>query len=454
MLSTFPTATITGYTHLGPNFEQTNALKDYWAGRLDAEAFSQSMHSLRLNTYSRLRELGLGEDYSIPASYTHYDHVLDTALSVGLVASEPTGTNFDVDEYFAVARGMEHQVPFVPELEDSTRFRARPQHLLSLVAEAKAASHTIRPVLIGPVTLLALAKTSPGTSTSAFERLDELTTAYVDVISILAAAGVDWVQLDEPALTTDVDEHSDTELAEAASRAYATLSRANTRPQIFVTAPHGSLRGGLPALAHSGIDALGVDVSAATRAIDPDYIVRIAAETPASVHLVAGVIDARSVLADDLPTSPSVLQCLGRESLSVSTSTSLLLIPQPVSPDADLPAADSARACPAEEDVAEAKVTEVKALAKAHASSRVSRPHRPLRETGDPQQLVASHTVFRLGGQTMPVRLHKSSDGISVGSSQDLALIDRRGDAVAEEAFVLRQHGGDVSTRLSRRRNL
>lgn len=81
---------------------------------------------LRLNTYSRLRELGLGEDYSIPASYTHYDHVLDTALSVGLVASEPTGTNFDVDEYFAVARGMEHQVPFVPELEDSTRFRARP----------------------------------------------------------------------------------------------------------------------------------------------------------------------------------------------------------------------------------------------------------------------------------------------------------------------------------------
>ncbi|MDN5549629.1 MAG: hypothetical protein L0G54_02820 [Brevibacterium sp.] len=463
MLSTFPTATITGYTHLGPNCEQTNALKDYWAGRLDAEAFSQSMHSLRLNTYSHLRELGLDEDYSIPASYTHYDHVLDTALSVGLVASEPTGTDFDVDEYFAAARGMGHQAPFVPELEDSTRFRARPQHLLSLVAEAKAAGHTIRPVLIGPVNLLALAKTSPGTGTSAFERLDELTTAYVDVISILAAAGVDWVQLDEPALTTDVDEHSDTELAEAASRAYATLSRASTRPQIFVTAPHGSLRGGLPALAHSGIDALGVDVSAATRAIDPDYIVRIAAETPASVHLVAGVIDARSVLADDLPTSPSVLQCLGRESFSVSTSTSLPHIPRTGSAEADLPAADTSPACPAKEDVAEAKVAEVKALATtlaeqpadtARSSSRVSRPHRPLRETGDPQQLVASHTVFRLGGQTMPVRLHKSSDGISVGSSQDLALIDRRGDAVAEEAFVLRQHGGDVSTRLSRRRNL
>ncbi|WP_231445900.1 hypothetical protein [Brevibacterium zhoupengii] len=415
MLSTFPTATISGYPYNGPNCEQTKAREDLWAGRIGAETFSHSMRSLRLNTYSRLRELGLDENYSIPASYTHYDHVLDTALSVGLVASEPTGTDFDVEEYFAAARGMGNQAPLVPELAGcSTQFRARPQYLLSLVSEARAAGHTIRPVLIGPVTLLALAKTSPGTSTSAFERLDELTTAYVDVISILAAAGVDWVQLDEPALTTDVDKHSDTELAEATSRAYATLSRANTRPQIFVTAPHGSLRGGLSALAHSGIDALGVDVSAATRAIDPDSIGRIAAETPASVHLVAGVIDSGSALADDLPTSLSVLQGLGRESLSASTSTSVPCIPHAVSAESDRPAA-------------EAKVSEVKALATAmtkwtagtaRGSSRVSRPHGPLREVSDPQQLVAPHTVFGLGGQAMPVRLHKAGDGISVGSAR------------------------------------
>ena len=471
MSSTFPTATVIGYPHIGPNREQAKALEDYRAGRIDAEAFSQSMRSLRLNTYSRLRELGLDEDYSIPASYSHCDHVLDTALSIGLIESEPTGTDFDLDEYFSVARATGQRTPLgidrwfdadyrhlVPELRYPTRFRARPQHLLSLVSEARAAGHTIRPVLVGPVTMLALAKTSPDTSTSTFDQLDELTVAYLDVISILAAAGVDWVQLDEPALVTDFDEHSDSELAEAASRAYTALSGSNTRPQIFVTAPRGRLRAGLSALAHSGIEALGVDVSAATRASDPGCIARIAAETPASVHLVAGVIDGCNVLADDLSTSLSVLQDCDRESLSVSTSTSVLDTPRAVSAETDLNVQEASWPSFAEE-----KVTAVKTLAIAFAdrpddtrlsSPRVCRPHGPLGEIGDPQQLVASDTVLRLDSQTMPDRLHKAGDDITVGSAQDLALVNRSGDAGTEKSFVLRQHGGYVSARLARRRHL
>ncbi|MDN6124571.1 MAG: 5-methyltetrahydropteroyltriglutamate--homocysteine S-methyltransferase, partial [Brevibacterium sp.] len=302
-----------------------------------------------------------------------YDHVLDTALTVGLIDSETAGTDFDLDEYFALARGTAQRPPLemtkwfdtnyhylVPEIEDSTQFRAHPQHLLSLVSEARAAGHTIRPVLVGPVTLLALAKSAPGTTTSAFTRLDELTAVYRDVISILAAAGVDWVQLDEPALVTDCTEHTDEQLAEAASRAYTALVGASTHPQILVTAPYGSLRAGLPALANSGIDALGVDVSAATRTIDPGYVDRIAAEVPAPVHLVAGVIDGRNVWADDLRSSLAVLGDFCRESLSVSTSTSLLHVPHTVSDEPSLPVDVASWLSFAEE-----KVTEVAALATA-----------------------------------------------------------------------------------------
>lgn len=381
MTSTFPTATITGYPRIGPRREQKKALESFWAGRIDATVFAQSVHTLRLNTYHRLRELGLDEDYSIPASYSHYDHVLDTALSVGIIASETSGTDFDLDEYFALARGTAHRSPLemtkwfdtnyhylVPELDDSTSFKAHPQHLLSLVSEARAAGHLIRPVLVGPVTLLALSKAAPGSTTSAFDRLDELTAVYRDVISILAAAGVDWVQLDEPALVADFTEHTDEELAEAASRAYTALTGANTHPQIFVTAPYGSLRAGLSALAHSGIDALGVDVSAATRAIDPDYVRRIAAEVPAAVDLVAGVIDGRNVWADDLRTSLHVLGDLGRQSLSVSTSTSLLHVPHTVNNEKNLPVDVASWLSFAEE-----KVTEVEALAAALAEGPEAR---------------------------------------------------------------------------------
>ncbi|MDN6747828.1 MAG: 5-methyltetrahydropteroyltriglutamate--homocysteine S-methyltransferase [Brevibacterium sp.] len=373
MTITFPTATITGYPRIGPKREQKKALESYWAGHIDAEVFAQSVHTLRLSTYHRLRELGLDEDYSIPASYSHYDHVLDTALTVGLIDSETAGTDFDLDEYFALARGTAQRPPLemtkwfdtnyhylVPEIEDSTQFRAHPQHLLSLVSEARAAGHTIRPVLVGPVTLLALAKSAPGTTPSAFTRLDELTAVYRDVISILAAAGVDWVQLDEPALVTDCTEHTDEQLAEAASRAYTALAGASTHPQILVTATYGSLRAGLPALANSGIDALGVDVSAATRTIDPGYVDRIAAEVPAPVHLVAGVIDGRNVWADDLRSSLAVLGDFCRESLSVSTSTSLLHVPHTVSDEPSLPVDVASWLSFAEE-----KVTEVAALATA-----------------------------------------------------------------------------------------
>ncbi|MCI4010064.1 5-methyltetrahydropteroyltriglutamate--homocysteine S-methyltransferase [Brevibacterium sp. ZH18] len=385
----FPAATITGYPRIGPKREQKKALESYWAGRIDADEFSQSVHTLRLSAYHRLRELGLTEDYAIPASYSHYDHVLDTALSVGLIPSETTGTDFDLDEYFALARGTSDRSPLemtkwfdtnyhylVPELEDSTTFKAHPQHLLSLVSEARAAGHTIRPVLVGPVTLLTLAKTAPGTTTSPLERLDELTTVYLDVISVLAAAGVDWVQLDEPALVADFDEYTDDQLAAAAAHAYATLTRASTHPKILVTAPYGTLKAGLPALAHSGIDALSVDVSAATRTIDPNYVARVATEVPTSVHLVAGVIDGRNIWADDLRTSLEVLGQFSASSsarttaaLSVSTSTSLLHVPHTVAAETALPVDVASWLSFAEE-----KVTEVEALATALTAGPEARP--------------------------------------------------------------------------------
>ncbi|WP_309130457.1 5-methyltetrahydropteroyltriglutamate--homocysteine S-methyltransferase [Brevibacterium sp.] len=381
MTTPFPTATITGYPRIGPNRELKKALESLWAGRIDPGEFAQSVHTLRLDTYHRLRELGLSEDYAIPASYSHYDHLLDTALTVGLIESKTTGTDFDLDEYFALARGTTDRSPLemtkwfdtnyhylVPEIEDATAFRAHPQHLLSLVAEAKAAGHRIRPVLVGPVTLLALAKSAPGTATSPLERLEELTAVYVDVLGVLAAAGVDWVQFDEPALVADLAGFTDEQLAEAAASAYATLTAPSTRPQIVVAAPYGTLQAGLPALAHSGVEALSVDLSAATRALDPGYVQRLREHVPASVHLVAGVIDGRTIWADDLSGSLSVLAELDRENLSVSTSTTLLHVPYTVASETKLPVDVASWLSFAEE-----KVVEVEALAAARTHGAEAR---------------------------------------------------------------------------------
>src|SRR5699024_12699638 len=91
----------------------------------------------------------------------------------------------------------------VPELSDDTRFTAHPQHLLSLVSDAKTAGHLVRPVLVGPLTLLALTKPAPGTPTRPLDRLAELPAVYLDIIGVLAAAGAEGVQFDDPARDAD-----------------------------------------------------------------------------------------------------------------------------------------------------------------------------------------------------------------------------------------------------------
>ena len=369
----FPNATVTGLPRIGPRRELKRALEALWAGTIDETEYAEAAHSLRLSTYNKQRDLGLAADYAIPGDFSAYDQVLDAALTAGLVGEDPTGT--DLGEYFALARGTADQAPLemtkwfdtnyhylVPEVADDRAFTARPQRILELVEEAREAGHTIRPVLLGPVTLLALSKPAEGATRQPLDRLDELVDTYAELLSALHAAGVEWVQIDEPILVTDLEEISDEELAQRAGRAHTRLLASADRPQVLITAPYGSLRAGLDALLEAGPEALGVDLSAATRAIDPEWLERLQAADFGNTRLVAGVIDGRNIWAADLEAELAVLTTLqsgGRE-VSVSTSTSLLHVPYTVTAEKRLPVDVAGWLSFAEE-----KVTEVEALAAA-----------------------------------------------------------------------------------------
>lgn len=369
----FPNATVTGLPRIGPRRELKRALEALWAGTIDETEYAEAAHSLRLSTYNKQRDLGLAADYAIPGDFSAYDQVLDAALTTGLVGEDPTGT--DLGEYFALARGTADQAPLemtkwfdtnyhylVPEVADDRAFTARPQRILELVEEAREAGHTIRPVLLGPVTLLALSKPAEGATRQPLDRLDELVDTYAELLSALHAAGVEWVQIDEPILVTDLEEISDEELAQRAGRAHTRLLASADRPQVLITAPYGSLRAGLDALLEAGPEALGVDLSAATRAIDPEWLERLQAADFGNTRLVAGVIDGRNIWAADLEAELAVLTTLqsgGRE-VSVSTSTSLLHVPYTVTAEKRLPVDVAGWLSFAEE-----KVTEVEALAAA-----------------------------------------------------------------------------------------
>ena len=336
-MTTFPKATIEGYPRIGANRELKHALESYWAGRIDADTFRTTTRALRIDTYNHLRDLGLTEDYAIPADVAYYDQVLETGLTVGLIAG---GT--DLDEEFALARGNDTRVPLemtkwfdtnyhylVPEVEADQAITPAPERVLRLVEEAREAGHKVRPALVGPVTLLALSKPVE------WSLLDSLVDAYAAVFAALKDAGVEWVQVAEPALVADLST-PDAELAKYTEQAWSRLLAAENRPKVYVTTPYGSARKGLDALAAVAPDAVHVDLSPWTLDADADYPSRVAtAFAGKDTTLVAGLIDGRNVWAANLRDKAAILSELG--AASVSTSTSLQHVPHTLNAEKNLP---------------------------------------------------------------------------------------------------------------------
>ncbi|MGX1738968.1 5-methyltetrahydropteroyltriglutamate--homocysteine S-methyltransferase [Corynebacterium flavescens] len=340
MTTPFPKATIEGYPRVGANRELKRALESYWAGRIDAATFESAAHALRLETYARLKELGLSEDYAIPADVAYYDQVLETALTVGALEGE------SLDDEFRLARGTAQAAPLemtkwfdtnyhyiVPEIADEQGFSPRPQRVIKLVDEARAAGHTVRPYLVGPVTLLALSKPAEGAQRQPLERLDEAVDSYIAVLAELHAQGVEWVQLAEPALVADLIVASDAELAEALRRAYGRILAAEQRPQVYLTTPYGALRKGLDVIDELRPEAVQVDLSVGTLNQEPGYLERVA---KLHTHLVAGLVDGRNVWAANLRDLRSKLEKLPAGT-SVTTSVSLQHVPHTVEVETSLP---------------------------------------------------------------------------------------------------------------------
>ena len=160
-----------GYPRIGENREWKKTLELFWAGDITEAQFESEMEKIRLSHLRKQQEKGI--DLIPVGDFSYYDHVLDTAVMFGLIP-----TRFNTDEkkislqtYFEMARGSKGKVAsemtkwfntnyhyIVPELEDvqPVLVENRP---LTLYKEAKEKlGINGKPVILGPITLLALSK--------------------------------------------------------------------------------------------------------------------------------------------------------------------------------------------------------------------------------------------------------------------------------------------------------
>jgi len=340
-------ATNLGYPRIGLKRELKKSLEQFWAGELSEAALLEQALALRKHTWGLQQQLGLQH---IPSNdFSLYDHVLDTIAMVGAVPKryQWQGERVDLSTYFAMARGVQNQnasIPamemtkwfdtnyhyIVPEVEQGLQFRFASSKVVDEFKEAQAFGFHTRPVLLGPVSFLLLGK-SHHRGVSPLTLLPELLPIYAEVLRELAAAGADWIQLDEPCLVLDLDQNAQ----QAVQKAYIQLSTVSPQLRLLLATYFGNLRENLSLALQLPVAGLHLDLVRA-----PEQLEQALARVPSTLSLSLGVIDGRNVWRTDLEralgTIEQAVQVLGTERVLVAPSCSLLHVPLDLQQEAQL----------------------------------------------------------------------------------------------------------------------
>lgn len=332
------TAANLGFPRIGRDRELKWALEKHWRGDSDAATLTGVAAALRASTWRLQQSLGIAR---IPSGdFSLYDQMLDTAVTLGAVPAR-FGAPFDLstwdaaalDTYFAMARGAQ-EVPaleltkwfdtnyhyLVPELAPDQQFGYGSRATAAMVEEASALGIATRPVVIGPITFLRLAKRTDGGPT--IELLDAVLPAYEAWLADLVAAGATAIQLDEPALVLDLTEAE----IDAYPRAYQRLRAAAGDAELTLATYFGGLGPNLDLALGLPVDVLHVDLVR-----DPSQLDALVAAAPASLSLSLGVVDGRNIWRADLAELHTrlalVVATLGRDRVQIAPSCSLLHVP-------------------------------------------------------------------------------------------------------------------------------
>jgi 5-methyltetrahydropteroyltriglutamate--homocysteine methyltransferase len=342
-----------GFPRIGPRRELKRALEDHWAGKTDARTLLDTARDLRARAWTRQADLGVAH---IPSNdFSLYDHVLDTAVMVGAIPAAYgwAGGPVDTATYFALARGSQgaaseeacgpgcghdHGREGVPALEMTKWFDTNYHYLAPELSrgqafaltgtkpvdeflEAKALGIHTRPVLLGPVTFLKLAKTKDE-GFSPLSLLSHLLPVYGEILRRLAAAGADWVQVDEPCLALDLTDFERAELR----RAYGALTHAAPSLRLMLTSYFGGYGDNLATAVNLPVEGVHLDLVRA-----PDELETALTASRESLVLSLGVIDGRNVWRADLPVLLDRLELVvarrGGDRIVLAPSCSLLHVP-------------------------------------------------------------------------------------------------------------------------------
>jgi 5-methyltetrahydropteroyltriglutamate--homocysteine methyltransferase len=337
-----------GFPRIGAKRELKFAQEAYWNGGTTRD----SLKSFGADLRCRYWQEQAGLDWVPVGDFSFYDHVLDMSVTLGNLPERVQGFHGDaLDNYFRVARGRSVQSAddqcaccggvaagemtkwfdtnyhyIVPEFNAATAFKLDASRQLEQLADAKAQGVKAKPVIVGPVTYLALGKAKDDSDKLAL--LPRLLPVYVELLETLAAQGVEWVQIDEPLLVTELD----AAWQQAFRTAYEQFK--SCKVKLLLATYFGQLQENRSLVANLPVAGLHVDAINGRDDVDP-----LLEMLSANKVLSLGVINGRNIWKTDLNTVLDWVEPLAKrlgDRLWIAPSCSLLHVPVDLNSEAKL----------------------------------------------------------------------------------------------------------------------
>lgn len=326
---------VIGFPRIGTLRELKFASEKYFRKEIEAEELQQIAETLRKTHWSIQKEAGI--DYISSNDFSFYDMTLDTAVLLNIIPKRYKELELSgLDTYFAMARGYQgasgdvkalamkkwfntnyHYI--VPEVEDDTVIQLSGNKLVDEYAEAKALGIETKPVVIGAYTMLRLCRFTG--KKPALDYVEDIISAYQNLVKKCEENQIAWVQFDEPALIWDMEE-SDIALFH---KIYDGILSCKKHSHILLQTYFGDVRDIYQDLIQMPFDGIGLDFIEGKETLNLVNTYGF----PQDKQLFAGLVNGKNIWKNCFDKTLKVLQTLNDKKIKavLSTSCSLLHVP-------------------------------------------------------------------------------------------------------------------------------
>lgn len=327
--------TIVGYPRIGKMRELKFVIEKYWRGEVTEAELKETAKTLRSEKLKKQKQAGI--TISPVNDFSYYDGMLDLAVMLNAVPERYRKLNLSpLDTYFAMARGYQGEHGdvkafamkkwfntnyhyMVPELENGMELKLQADKLFAEYEEAKALGVCPRPVTIGAYTFLKLAVAENGVAKESY--VEPVKKAFQELLQECEKRGVEWIQIDEPALVLDMDSADKKLFCDL----YQDILSAKGSVKVLLQTYFGDVRDCYQEISKLAFDGLGLDF------VEGKYTEKLIRENgfPADKYLYAGIVNGKNIWKCDYDKKLKLIEKLKKtnDKLVLTTSCSLLHVP-------------------------------------------------------------------------------------------------------------------------------